>query len=111
PAAFLLTGDVLDSAERSLFAAGFETIVLRANLLDRESFHKVFDLLYSAGFVVLIAADELNAEILDELEEYGDRIVFDLTSNYEQASGGELISRILNRAHSLRLGAAGEKGE
>jgi hypothetical protein len=111
PAAFLLRRDVLESAERALFAAGFETIVLRASSLDRESFFKVFDLLHSAGFAVLIDADELDGEIRHEVEEHGERIVFDLSGNAEHASGSELISKVLIRAQSLRLGAATEKGD
>jgi sulfate adenylyltransferase subunit 1 len=111
PAAFLLRRDVLESAERALFAAGFETIVLRSDGLGRESFLHVFDLLHSAGFAVLIDADELDAEIRHEVEEHGERIVFDLSGNAERASGSELISKVLTRAHSLRLGAATEKGD
>jgi sulfate adenylyltransferase subunit 1 len=111
PAAFLLGSALLESAERALFAAGFETIVLRASSLDRESFFRVFDLLHAAGFVVLINADELDDEIRHEVEEHGERIVFDLSGNAERASGSELISKVLTRAHSLRLGAATEKGD
>jgi sulfate adenylyltransferase subunit 1 len=111
PAAFLLRGDVLESAERTLFAADFETIVLRPDGLGRESFLHVFNLLHSAGFVVLIDADELDAEIRREVEGRGERIVFDLSDNASPVSGSELISKVLTRARSLRLGAATEKGD
>ena len=41
PATFLLSGAAVESAERALFADGFETIVLRADSLNRESLLKV----------------------------------------------------------------------
>jgi len=111
PAAFLLRNDLLESAERALFAAGFETIVLRSDALKRESFSHVFDLLHSAGFVVLIDVEDLNIAIQQKVEQHGERIVFDLSGNTEQASGGELISKVLAHAESLRLPEATERGD
>ena len=112
PALFLLPGLALESAERALFTAGFETIFLRADSVTRESLSQVFDLLYSAGFVILIDAEALDAELKQEVQEtYKDRSVFDLSGDEGQASSDEVVSRILTRAHSLRLGPATEKGE
>jgi sulfate adenylyltransferase subunit 1 len=112
PAAFLLAGTAVEAAERALFAAGFETIALRAASLNRESFPSVFELLYSAGFLILIDADGLDGEIRRVIEQaYSERSILDLSDSTEQMSGGERISKILAFAQSLRLASATEKGE
>src|SRR5579871_403629 len=111
PAAFLLKKDGLESAERALFAAGFETIILHSDALNRASFSHVFDLLHSAGFLVLIDPDDLDAATRHKMGEHSERIFFDLSNNTEQSSDTDLISNILTLAHSLRLGAVREKGD
>ncbi len=110
PGTFLLTAMALESAERALFDAGYETIAVRADSLDGESFPKTIELLYSAGFVILVDADSLDAAIAHKIkQEHEERSVFDLSNGSEQNSGSELISRILTHAHSLRLESAGAK--
>jgi hypothetical protein len=108
---FLLAGAALESAERALFAAGFETVILRADSLNRESFIEVFELLYSAGFVILADAAGLDADTKHKVQ-LGDaeRRVFDLSGDKEEASGSELVSRVLTHAHSLRSVSSTEKG-
>jgi hypothetical protein len=69
PAVFLIPGAAVESAERALFAAGFETVVLRAASLKRESLRNVFDLLYSAGLLVLIDADALGHDVKHLIEQ------------------------------------------
>jgi sulfate adenylyltransferase subunit 1 len=112
PAIFLLAGTALESAERALFAAGFETVVLRASSLKRESFFEVFDLLYSAGFVILADADGLDANIKQGMQQgKRERTVFDLSGDTEATSNSEVVSRVLTHAHSLRIVSSTEKGE
>ncbi|HEX4379559.1 MAG TPA: sulfate adenylyltransferase subunit CysN [Candidatus Acidoferrum sp.] len=111
PATFLLAGVTLESVERALFEASFETVVLRADSLHHDSFFKVFDLLYSAGFVILVDARGLEADVLNGVKQgSGERIVFDLSSDAEKFSNVELISKVLTHARSLRLGSSPEKG-
>ena len=112
PATFLLAGTAVEAAERALFAAGFETIALRAASLNRESFPSLFELLYSAGFLILIDADDLDGEIRRVIEQAcSERSILDLSDSMEQMSGGERVSKILALAQSLRLASATEKGE
>ncbi len=112
PGAFLLPGAAIESVERALFAAGFETIVLSTDSVGREASLKVFDLLYVAGFVILADADALDAEVRSAfLQKHADRTVFDVSSGAEEGSGNELVLRVLTNAHSLRLGTRAEKGE
>jgi sulfate adenylyltransferase large subunit len=112
PATFLLPKSVLDSAERALFSAGFETTVLPGALLNRESSLDVVDLLHSAGFVILVDTDNLDAKFKHEIAK-GNRVyaAFDLSTDGEHFSDKQLISKILHYAESLRLGSAAEKGE
>ena len=109
---FLLAGAALESSERALFAAGFETVVLRAGSLNQESSFEVLDLLYSAGFVILADGNGLGADIKRgaQLGQH-ERAVFDLSRGTEQASSSELVSRVLTHAHSLRIISSSEKGE
>jgi bifunctional enzyme CysN/CysC/sulfate adenylyltransferase subunit 1 len=112
PAAFLVPDGAIAFVERALFAAGFETIVLRGELLGREVFSKAFDLLYSGGFVILASAEGLDADAKRELKEMrGGRTVFDVSGSAENISSGEFTSRVLTYAQSLRLGVGAEKGE
>jgi sulfate adenylyltransferase subunit 1 len=112
PAMFLVPEAAIEAVERALFAEGFETVVLRGDALRREHFFHVFDLLYSAGFVILAGAETLDAEVRVELrQERADRTVFDVSSIADEVSSKELISRVLTNARSLRLGAHAEKGE
>jgi len=112
PAVFLIPGAAVESAERALFAAGFETVVLRAASLKRESLRNVFDLLYSAGLLVLIDADALGHDVKHLIEQESlERSIFDLSGNATQLSVGEFIPKILAHAQSLRLVSATEKGE
>ena len=86
--------------------------MLRGELLGREVFSKAFDLLYSAGFVILASAEGLNADAKRELEEArAERTVFDVSEGPKEISNGELTSRVLTYARSLRLGVRAEKGE
>jgi sulfate adenylyltransferase subunit 1 len=112
PAVFLIPGAAVESAERALFAAGFETVVLRAASLKRESLRNVYDLLYSAGLLVLIDADALGHDVKHLIEQESlERSIFDLSGNATQLSVGEFIPKILAHAQSLRLVSATEKGE
>ncbi len=112
PATFLLPGPAVDSAERALFANGFETIILRADSLHRDSLLKVIDLLHSAGFVILADAGILDGELRRDVEEaHKDRTLFDLSGDLEQLSGDELLSKVVTHARSLRLGSLTERGE
>jgi hypothetical protein len=111
PATFLVPRTEIDAVERALFAAGFETIVLRGDSLGRESFFNVLDLLHAAGFVILASAEELDADVKRELQEgRRERTVFDLSNDAQAIPSGELVSRVLNHAETLRLGARAEKG-
>jgi sulfate adenylyltransferase large subunit len=111
PATFLVPGVEIEAVERALFAAGFETIVLRGDSLGRESFFKVFDLLDAAGLVILAGAEELDADVRRELQRgHTERTVFDLSDDAGGISSGELISKVLTHAETLRLGARAEKG-
>jgi sulfate adenylyltransferase subunit 1 len=112
PATVLLSGSVIDIAERALFAAGFETIVLHGDSLRRESLSEVLELLHSAGLVVLVAADALETDLRHGIENaHKEQSLFDLYTDAERLSRNELISKILTRTHSLRLRSATEKGE
>ena len=112
PATFLLSSSVIESAERALFAAGFETIVLRADSLNRDSLPKVIDLLHSAGFVILADSGISDGELSGDFEgAHNDRTMFDLSEDLDRLSSDDLISKILTQAQSLRLGSATEKGE
>ena len=109
---FLVPGAAIEAVERALFAEGFETLVLRGDALKREHFFHVFDLLYSAGLVILAGAETLDAEVRVKLQqERADRTVFDVSSIADEVASKELISRVLANARSLRLGTHAEKGE
>jgi sulfate adenylyltransferase subunit 1 len=111
PGTFLLPGSEIEAVERALFAAGFETIVLRGDSLGRESFFNVFDLLHSAGFVILADSEGLDSDVKRQLQEASsERTVFDVSGDAEEISSGELISKVLAYAETLRLGAGAEKG-
>jgi sulfate adenylyltransferase subunit 1 len=112
PAAFLLPDAAVASVERALLSAGFETILLRGDALLRESFFKVFDLLYSAGFVILASTDALDADVMQELQQSSTkRTVIDVSGDPKEISSTELITRVLTHAETLRLGTRREKGE
>lgn len=112
PATFLLRGAALQSAERALFAAGFETVLIRANSLKPESFVEVIDLLSSAGFVILVDADGLDNDIRRGMEQGSrDRTIFDLSGDRAETSSGELVSKVVTLAQSLRIVSLAEKGE
>ena len=112
PATFLLSGSVIEAAERALFADGFETIVLRGDSLLRESASKTIELLHSAGFVILVDTGVLDAKLKQQLEEaHKERPLFDLSNDAERISNNELISKTLAWAHSLRLRPRTERGE
>ena len=111
PAAFLVPDGAITFAERALFEAGFEVIVLRKDLLGREAFSKAFDLLYSAGFVILASAEGLDADAKRQLEGVNaDRTVFDVSDAAGEISNRELVSRVLTFADTLRLGVRAERG-
>jgi sulfate adenylyltransferase subunit 1 len=111
PATVLIPGAEIEAVERALFAAGFETIVLRGDSLGRESYFKVFDILHAAGFVILAGAEELDADVKRELQEgRRERTVFDLSNNAQAIPSGELVSRVLTHAQTLRLGSRVERG-
>ena len=112
PAAFLVLSGAIPSVERALFAAGFETIVLRGDSHGHEDIFKAFDLLYSAGFVILADAETLDADVKRALQQTSaERSVFDVSEGAQEISGSELVSRVLTFAQSLRLGTRTEKGE
>jgi sulfate adenylyltransferase subunit 1 len=112
PAMFLLRGAEIEDVERALFAAGFETIVLPVDSLARESFVKTLDLLHSAGFVILADSEGLDSNVKRQLQEVrSERTVFYVSGDAEEISSGELISKVLAHAETLRLGARAEKGE
>jgi bifunctional enzyme CysN/CysC len=112
PATVLVSGSVIDAAERALFADGFETIVLRGDSLLRESLSNVIELLHSAGFIILVDTGALDAKLKQQLKEtHRERPLFDLFGDAEQISNNELISRMLARAASLRLRSGTERGE
>ncbi len=69
PATFLVPGTEIETVERALFAGKFEAIVLRGDLLRREAFFNVLDLLHAAGFVILAGGEELDADVKRELQE------------------------------------------
>jgi hypothetical protein len=111
PATFLVPVVEIVAVERALFAAGFETIVLPVDSLARESFVKTLDLLHSAGFVILVGAEELDANVKRELQEGSrERTVFDLSNDTQAIPSGELVAKVLTHAKTLRLGARAEKG-
>jgi sulfate adenylyltransferase subunit 1 len=111
PATFLVSGAEVEAVERALFAAGFETIVLRGNSIGSESFFKTLDLLHAAGFVILADAEGLDVEVMRALHEgRAERTVFDLSADAKEISGDEFVSKALTHAETLRLGARGEKG-
>ena len=112
PATVLLSGSVIEAAERALFADGFETIVLRGDALLRESASKTIELLHSAGFVILVDTGVLDAKLKQQLEEaHKERPLFDLSNDAERTSNDELISKTLAWAHPLRLRPRTERGE
>jgi sulfate adenylyltransferase subunit 1 len=112
PAIFLLASAALESVERALFAAGFETVVVRSGSMKRDSFFDVLDLLNSAGFVILADADGLAADIRHVLQQgKGQRTVFDLSGNTPETSSGDPVSRVLTHAHALRIFSSTEKGK
>jgi sulfate adenylyltransferase subunit 1 len=114
PAIFLLAGAALEPTERALFAADFETVVLRASSLQRESLSEIFDLLYSAGFVILADADAdgMDAGMKRVTQQRDVKwTVFDLSDDARGKSTSDLVSKVVTHAQSLRLPSSAEKGE
>jgi hypothetical protein len=71
----------------------------------------VLDLLHSAGFVILAGGEELDADVKRELQKGSrERTVFDLSNDAQAIPSGELLSKVLTHAETLRLGARAEKG-
>ena len=111
PAAFLLPAHIADTAERALFDAGFETIVVGAPQTTSSSIAGILDRLWSAGFVILFAGDRVPAETRRLIEALADDSFVDCSAlPLEQSrSQDNLIAQIVARAESLWIAPSRSK--
>jgi sulfate adenylyltransferase subunit 1 len=101
PAVFSLPARIADTAERALFDAGFETIVVGALQTASSSIAVVLDRLWSAGFVILCAGDRVPAETRRLIEALAGDSFVDYSALPLGQSQDDLIAQIVARAESL----------
>jgi sulfate adenylyltransferase subunit 1 len=101
PAAVLLPMEIANIAERALFDAGFETIVVDAQRTPLSSISAALDRLWSAGFVVLFAGDRVPAETRRAIEALAGDSFFDYSARSLKQSPEDLVAQIVAGAESL----------
>jgi sulfate adenylyltransferase subunit 1 len=109
PAAFLLPMEIANIAERALFDAGFETIVVDAQRTPLSSISAALDRLWSAGFVVLFAGDRVPAETQRAIEALAGDSFFDYWARSLKQSQEDLVAQIVVRAESLWIAPSRSK--
>jgi sulfate adenylyltransferase subunit 1 len=110
PAIFLLPNheSLAESADRTLFERGFETILLHEDNFSWQSLVTSLNLLWPAGLVVLIASDKPSAETRGLLETVAGGSFFDVWDQASRLSRENAIAQILSHAESLRVRKAPE---
>jgi sulfate adenylyltransferase subunit 1 len=102
PAIFLLPkhDSLAESAERTLFDEGFETVALDGDAIPPAVVVEVLSRLWTAGLVVLIAAGKIQTEAQRTLETLAGDSFFDFANAVE---GAELAAEIVSCAKLLRI--------
>ena len=101
PAVFLLPASIANAAERALFDAGFETIAVDSQRTPPTSNPVVLDRLWSAGFVILFAGDDVPAGTQRSVEAFASDSFFDYSTLPLQQSEEALVNQIVARAELL----------
>ncbi len=92
-----------ESAERALFDSAFQAIALDGDRIPLATLSLVLTPLFSAGLIVIFAADKIQPETRRALETIGGGAFFDLVTPAQRRTTDELISEIILRAESLRI--------
>ncbi len=110
-AVFSLPASIANAAERALFDAGFEAIVVDAQRTPPSSIPVALDRLWSVGFVVLFAGDRVPFEMQRAMEALAGDSFFDYSALPSQQSEEVLVAQIVARAESLWIAPSirGEK--
>jgi len=103
PAILLIPSSVAGAAERALFRSGFQTIVLRENELSSAGPAPLLGLLWSAGFVVLVAVTHVSPEVRRTFEDVTGNSPVDFADVAPNLNRNELLEQILSHAESLRV--------
>jgi sulfate adenylyltransferase large subunit len=90
-------------AERALFDSAFQTIALDGDRIPLATLSLVLTPLFSAGLIVIFAADKIQLETRRALETIGGGAFFDLVTPAQRRTTDELTSEIILRAESLRI--------
>jgi sulfate adenylyltransferase subunit 1 len=101
PAAFLLPASIANIAERALFDAGFEAIVLDEHLTPPSSISVALDRLWSVGFVILFAGGRVAAETRRVMEALAGDSFFDYSALSSGPSQEDVVAQIVARAELL----------
>ena len=105
PALFLVdrNSGVAERLERSLFEGGFEVVLVRQGLEPPSALPALLSALWSAGIVIVHAADALSAKQRGTLEAMAGGFFFDLSTASVASLNQDLIDRALALAETLRL--------
>jgi bifunctional enzyme CysN/CysC/sulfate adenylyltransferase subunit 1 len=101
---FILNRDSLaQHVEQALFGIGFNTVVLNGDEIPSSALGEVLKALWSAGLVIVYAADTNRLEVLPTLKAIAQNSFFDFTDRYLHSSEEQVAAQIVLRAESLRL--------
>ncbi len=92
-----------ESAERALFDGGFQTTALDGDRIPPAAVRMILAPLFSAGLVVIFAADKIQPGTRGALEAIAGESFFDLVTTAPGYTAEELTTEIVLRAESLRI--------
>ena len=104
---FILNRDSLvQHVEQALFGKGFNTVVLNGDEVPSSALGEVLKALWSAGLVIVYAADKNRLEILPTLKAIAQNSFSDFTDRYLHSSEEQVAAHVVLKAESLRLGSS-----
>lgn len=92
-----------ESVERALFDSGFQTITWDGDRVPSGAVSLAVTPLFSAGLVIIFAADKIQPETRRVLETIAGELFFDLVTAAPSRTAEELTSDAVLRAKSLRI--------
>jgi sulfate adenylyltransferase large subunit len=113
PGIFLVRNQngLAQTAERALFAAGFETALVQANDFDRSSLKTIVNILWSLGIVILLVVADDTSATQFTTGSFTSESLFDYSSSSTEAESEEALADILLRAESLLLESTSRDAE
>jgi hypothetical protein len=106
PGIFLLPNraSLTERVEHALFKNGFATITLDGDQLPDMFLSSLFTSVWSAGLVVLLIGDKFSPDLQKALDRIAGESLLNFRGDSDQVSDEEIVSDILSRAASLRVG-------